>query len=310
MTAPQVVLVGVDGSETGRHALAWAVEEAVARRWGMLLVSAWSVPHIAGVDADLGQAVADEGSVRAAAEHVVRQAAAQVAAHPDAPPVSTRVEVGDAAGVLVAASRDAGLAVVGKRGRGGFAARLLGGVSIALPAHAACPTVVVPLPTRPPEPVPDVPPGAVVVGVDGSEASDHAAHVAAEQAGRWDAPLVLLCGIPVSAPVLAWMPVALDPGPMAEEARRSLAACATRIAGRHPGVDVRHLLVQESPARALTAVSAGARLVVVGARGHGGFAGMLLGSVSQATLAHARCPVLVVPRWCTDAASVPSADAG
>ncbi len=300
-------MVGVDGSETGQHALAWAVEEAVSRRWRMLLVSAWSVPHIAGVDADLGQAVVDEGAVHGAAEQVVADAARQVAEHPQAPDVERRVQIGDAAGVLVAASAEAGLAVVGKRGRGGFAARLLGGVSIALPAHASCPTAVVPLPPREPEaPADGVPAGSVVVGVDGSPGSDHAAHVAADQARRWGVSLVLLCGIPVSAPVLAWMPVALDPAPMTEEARGALAACAGRISERHPGVDVRHVLVQDTPARALMAAARGARLVVVGARGHGGFAGMLLGSVSQAVLAHARCPVLVVPRWCTEAAAEPA----
>ena len=60
-------------------------------------------------------------------------------------PVEAVIEIGDAAGVLVEESKAASLAVVGSRGRGGFAGRLLGTVSSALPAHSACPTVVIPV---------------------------------------------------------------------------------------------------------------------------------------------------------------------
>jgi hypothetical protein len=61
-----------------------------------------------------------------------------------------------------------------------------------------------------------------------------------------------------------------------------------------PGIDVRTKLVHGHPAQALIDSSAGAELVVVGSRGRGGFAGMLLGSVSQAVLQHAACPVAVI----------------
>ena len=70
------------------------------------------------------------------------------------------------------------------------------------------------------------------------------------------------------------------------------------VAGRtatHPGVDLHHEVVRGHPVRVLTEASEHALGLVVGTRGHGGFTGMLLGSVSQGALHHARCAVITVP---------------
>jgi nucleotide-binding universal stress UspA family protein len=291
----EVVLVGVDGSPTARHALEWAVDEAVRRGWRLHLVCAYTIPVTAGIAGEITTPLVDDEAVREVAEHSVADAAEAVRSRPDAPPVTTEVVYGDAAGVLVDASAEAGLAVVGKRGRGGFASRLLGGCSSALPAHAMCPTVVVPLREHD-----DLPPAErraeVVVGVDGSPASAHAADVAATFAEVRGWPLTLLCAVPVSVPTLAWLPTAMDPDPLAAEVRTELDAAADAVRSHHRGVEVRTCLSHDSPARSLTEASRTAGLVVVGARGHGGFTGMLLGSVSQAVLQHSCAPVLVVPR--------------
>lgn len=295
MTDAQVVLVGVDGSEAGNYALDWAVEEAVRLGWSLHLVCAYTIPVTAGIAGEITTPLIDDESVRAAAEATCADAARRVAAHPQAPPVRTDVVYGDAAGVLVDASESAGLAVIGKRGRGGFARRLLGGVSSALPAHAACPTVVVPLP-RPVDDEAGVQErSGVVVGVDGSPAAARAADVAAAFAERRGWPLRLVAAVPLAVPTLAWVPTALDPDPLIAEVRAELAADADAVRANHPGLEVTTAVEHDSPARALTDASATAGLVAVGARGHGGFTGMLLGSVSQAVLQHAQGPVLVVP---------------
>jgi nucleotide-binding universal stress UspA family protein len=300
-----VVLVGVDGSAASWHALEWAADEAARRGWSLHLVCAYTVPVAAGIAGEVTTPLVDDDTVRVAAQACCDQAAEVVVGRAGIPDVRTSVRYGDAAGVLVDESQSASLAVIGKRGRGGFASRLLGGVSSALPAHAACPTAVVPLPhgTGPaarggPRPGAGTAPGrrGVVVGVDGSPASAHAAEVAAGFAAERGWPLNLLCAVPLAVPTLAWLPTALDPDPLLAEVRSELDAAAQAVRDHHPGLDVDVSLAHDTPARALTQASAEAGLVVVGARGHGGFAGLLLGSVSQAVLRHAESPVIVIPR--------------
>lgn len=296
MADADVVLVGVDGSEAGNHALDWAVDEAVRRGWGLHLVCAYTIPVTAGIAGEITTPLVDDDTVRQVAEATCHEAAERVRRRPDAPTVTTEVAYGDAAGVLVDASARAGLAVIGKRGRGGFARRLLGGVGSALPAHAACPTVVVPLPRDAASAAEQAVRTGVVVGVDGSPHAAHAADVAASFAERRGWPLRLVCAVPLAVPTLAWLPTALDPDPLVAEVREQLAEAAEQVRAAHSGLEVSTSLEHDSPARVLTQATCEAGLVVVGARGHGGFAGMLLGSVSQAVVQHARCPVLVVPR--------------
>lgn len=299
MNDKDVVLVGVDGSEASDHALGWAADEATRRGWSLHLVCAYTVPVTAGIAGEITSPLIDDDAVSRFASETCAAAARAVASRPDAPPVRTSIAYGDAAGVLVDASASAGLVVVGKRGKGGFTSRLLGGVSTALPAHAACPTVVVPLRRgQHGEEVPAEAPdrNRVVVGTDGSPAAAHAVEVAASFALERGWPVVLVAAVPLAVPTLAWLPTALDPEPVVREVRSELDSAAQRLRAAHPGLVVAVDVVHDSPARALTEASRGAGLVVVGARGHGGFAGMLLGSVSQAVLRHAQCPVLVVPR--------------
>ncbi len=80
-----------------------------------------------------------------------------------------------------------------------------------------------------------------------------------------------------------------------QECRRLLSQAVAGRGAAHPGVDVHHEVVKGHPVQELTTASAHALGLVVGTRGLGGFRGMLLGSVSQGCLHHARCPVFVVP---------------
>ncbi|MET3720358.1 MULTISPECIES: universal stress protein [unclassified Arthrobacter] len=143
--------------------------------------------------------------------------------------------------------------------------------------------------------------GGIVVGVDGSPGSLAAL--------EWGLAEAKLRGVTTLA-VFAWQPPEFYPaqnawtpriGPSGETAKQladEATAEITRIgedaAGRH-GVKIRCEAVEGHPAEALIRTGQDAAMLVVGSRGHGGFAGVLLGSVSQHVVAHARCPVVIVP---------------
>ncbi|WP_129339356.1 universal stress protein [Cellulomonas endophytica] len=136
------VLVGVDGSAPGTGALRWAAAEALRHGWGLRLVCSYALPAYATA-LDGGFGGFDDSVLERGAKETLADAAAWV--DTQGIPVTTELAAGDAAGVLVDLSREVALTVVGTRGRGGFADRLLGTLSSALPAHAHSPTVVVPL---------------------------------------------------------------------------------------------------------------------------------------------------------------------
>jgi nucleotide-binding universal stress UspA family protein len=142
MTQSDTVLVGVDGSTASLNALDWAAAEARARGSLLSIVCSYSLPSFASASLDGGYAALDDTAIQEGARAVLREA--KTRADLFGVEVVAAIATGDAAGVLVDMSREVKLVVVGTRGRGGFADRLLGTVSSALPAHAHCPTVVVP----------------------------------------------------------------------------------------------------------------------------------------------------------------------
>jgi nucleotide-binding universal stress UspA family protein len=286
------IIVGVDDSRSSYAALDWAVDEAGRRALPLHLLHVVEVPP-PGVDPAAGTG---HEAIVAAARERVRGAAPHLAA-------TDETVTGDPAGVLVDRSRHAGMIVVGNRGRGGFRSLLTGSVGVQTAAHAQCPVVVVRPRLREPspdeEPV-DQPPrhgvGRVVVGVDGSDLSDAAVGFAFEEA--------VMRGTDVTA-VHAWhYPVSGSPGDMifavcvrpdvAEVQNKILTQALAAHRERHPDVPVQPVLAQGSPAAVLVHESIGAELLVVGSRGHGGFAGLLLGSASDAAIRHAGCPVAVI----------------
>jgi nucleotide-binding universal stress UspA family protein len=136
----------------------------------------------------------------------------------------------------------------------------------------------------------------IVVGVDGSLTSDTARRWAVGQAqltgGTVDAVIAWHCPPPIVG--FGMVPIgAYDSSPFRELADKTVAAAISR-AGTARDVTV-HAVVQEgNVAHVLLTVAEGADLLVVGSRGHGGFAGLLLGSVSQHSVHHAPCPVVVI----------------
>jgi nucleotide-binding universal stress UspA family protein len=207
-------------------------------------------------------------------------------------------------------SETAELLVFGTRGRGGFVGRLLGSVSSALPAHAKCPTVTVPLicADRLGETTEDKrikaeqaksghQPGenVVVVGVDGSEQARVAVLEAAAQAERLGATLRVVCAVPQYSGSLAWVPAPMDRKALFADIRVQLDAGMAWLKSHYPHLPMESELKDGSPVDVLVEASRHVELIVVGTRGRGGFTGMLLGSTSDGVLHHAKGPVLVVP---------------
>ncbi len=307
------IVVGIDDSPRSFAALDWAAAEAVHRRLPLRLVHVveWQ-PH--GQQPHGHQHGQQPHGHWPSIHHVPRPerssdelADAALARVSEIAPDATVESIdGDAAHVLIRESTRASLVVVGNRGLGGFRGLLAGPVSVQTAAHAHCPVVVVrPFVFEPPSPDWS-PAGApaperhgvdrVVVGTDCSGLSDHALAFAFEEAALRGTGLTV---------VHAWRyPVSTGPGEMIFTVldRTDLAdlegdLVAKSIASHretYPEVSVRQVLAQGNAAGVLVHESFGADLLVVGSRGHGGFMGLLLGSVSDAAIRHAGCPVAVV----------------
>ncbi|WP_099020522.1 universal stress protein [Mycolicibacterium palauense] len=283
------ILVGVDGSAPAKVAVDWAAREAALRNVPLTLayvlspplMMAWPEvpmpPEYAQWQDRQGRKMLDEAAevAKAAAEDRggVR--------------VHTEMPVGPTLPTMVDLSKDSELVVVGSRGRGALARGLLGSVSSGLVRHAHCPVAVI----HDEDPLMENPAQApVVVGIDGSRASEEATGIAFDAASRRGVDLVAVHAISDSDVIE--MP-GLDYNALEQQAHEVL---GERLAGwreRYPDVAVRRVVEWARPARALLEESKNAQLLVVGSHGRGGFAGMLLGSVSASVAQSVRMPVIV-----------------
>jgi nucleotide-binding universal stress UspA family protein len=132
----------------------------------------------------------------------------------------------------------------------------------------------------------------IIVGVDGSEPS--------KSALRWAARVAAVTGAGIDA-VIAWQPApnygwAITDANWRpdEDAEKVVTAAADEVFDAQRPLDLRLLVCRGNPAKVLLDASDGAEMLIVGSRGHGGFVGLLLGSVSANCAEHAHCPVLVV----------------
>lgn len=283
------IVVGVDGSPGAEAALRWAVNEAWLRGVGVRAVLAWAPdgrPWAVDEAAESMRTADLEASARRFLDALV------AAVPPGEPPVDIRPEPVHAPPVeaLTAAAGDAPLLVVGARGLGGFASLLVGSVSQGCAHHAAVPLVVVRHEAEGSR-RPDAP---VVVGVDGSARSVAALRFAAGEAALRGVDLDVVhawTAVPPLYPGI-WFPI--DTDAVERAARDALAETVRAGLGPDPGPTVTARVVGGPSAPVLLAAAEEAQLLVVGSRGRGGFAGLLLGSTSQQCLSHAGCPVAVV----------------
>ncbi len=284
------VVVGVDTSATGREALRFALSEARLRRAVLTVVHAWTVPPLTttGVAMFPAYELMEEELQQAAADAIDADLE-RVGKATEGVELERLAVQGDTAGALVELSADADLLVLGSRGRGALAGAVLGSVSRACLQHASCPVAVVHVahhgePTR------------IVVGVDGSDGADAALEWAFAEArvrgsgvhavAAYHEPWGLSGGLVANPGAVLELRNAL-----VEEAEQRLED-VRRSAPEDVPLTVEAVFGPAGPA--LVSAAADADVLVVGSRGRGGFASLVLGSVSQYCAAHAGGVCVVV----------------
>ncbi|MGP3684495.1 universal stress protein [Streptomyces sp. IBSNAI002] len=287
------VVVGVDGSAAALAAVDAAATEARLRNAELHVVHCfvWPALHVPRGASPLGPPA---GGVRESVERMLAEALARAQAAAPGVEASHGVIVGEAVTALETESRTAQLLVVGHRGSDGLIHALLGSTAVHLAAHASCPVMVV---RGRPEPA-----GPVLVAVDGSAQGQSAVAFSFNEAALRGADLAALHAWstwtdhdkPAPGRPLEIVDLIGDVRELQAAEDRLLAEALSGYRARYPDVTVRPRLVRGRTRSALIEATGGAQLIVVGARGRGGFAGLVLGSVSQAVLHHALCPVIVV----------------
>lgn len=285
MNAPdgrEPVLVGVSRSEAAVWAVRWAADEAWLRGLPLLVVHAQEWPSAVSPTVVPGES----GSVwashfRAVGRSLVDTARAEaLLVQPD-----LDVQVGLAEGkpreVLRRLAEDAFQLVLGTRRLGDVEAAFVRSRGARLFGQVPCPVVLVP-PPHAPQPERD----AVVVGVDGSRASEAAVAYAYEEANLHRVPLVALEVRPARGRTGA---------ETEEEARLDLAEALAGWREKYPQVEVEQRILTGDPARLLQDAASHARCLVVGSHGRGGLREALLGSTTRSLVHHTHSPLVVVP---------------
>lgn len=283
------VVVGINGSDGALDAARWA--GAVAARFGAPLRIVHALPSIGR---NLTQTAAALTAAMMSYQRDMAAAflkAADEAVRADQPELSvSTVSFNEPADqVLIEASREARLVVLGGKTVTPAAALLIGSTALAVATRAACPVVAF----RGDRVAPGD--GPVVVGVDDSPAAQAALETAFDFAERFGLPLTAVRSLSLAAPAETGVTIPLlidwDGVESAE-----LAALTETVDGhekRHPAVTAKCYVEPDSPGKALLKHVDDSGLVVVGSRGRNALAGVLLGSTSLNLLHHSPVPVMI-----------------
>lgn len=288
------IVVGVDGSPSSQAAVQWAARDAAIRHIGLTLVHVVAPVVSFGMEAEI-PAPSDYAALQDEhAKQLIEDAykvVADATTETGSPQVRSEVLFSPSIPALVELSRESELIVVGTRGQGAVSRTLMGSVSSGLVHRAHCPVAVIHEQYHP-EPRSDAP---VLVGIDGSPASEVATGLAFDEASHRNVGVVALHAWsdvgPLHFGMMSWAPVE-----WANLRVREKEVLAERLAGwreRYPDVTVKRVVVCDRPAHQLIKHARKAQLVVVGSHGRGGFTGMLLGSVGRAVVNSVRVPVIV-----------------
>lgn len=286
------IVVGTDGSERAMKAVEWAADRAQARKLPLLILFVapeWPVPSRTAAAAAISHGSDYVTDFLASAQRKIDHAVETIRReHPDLE-VDGQVVQGHAPEMLAKLSADADLVVVGARGAGApLSVKLLGGVADAVTAHAEGPIAVIS------DEAHENPDGPVVVGVDDSAAARSAIQLAFDAAATRKVPLIAIHAWDFG-PYDAYNAEIWDHS-MAEINQAMTSEVESWLAEGQascPEVPVDIRVVRGRPDIALVDASQGAGLVVVGSRGRGGFAGLLLGSTSKHVLRESHAPVIV-----------------
>lgn len=277
---PGAVVVGVEGSPFDEQPLRAAIDAARRHHRPLHLLHATSVGIVPWTTERLDK----QRAITAAGLDHARSLAPDLV-------LSSATVVDDQSAALVAASRTASLLVMGPGRLGRVGAVILGGTTGKVASHAGCPVMVVPDADPPTWKLP------VVVGVDDDVHSRPAVEWACAEAAAREVPLVAVHGWWWSeAGPLASAPDWDEEWSHLADAQRVM--MSEMLAGwrdKYPDLEVSSEFTRDDASTVLENASRGAGLLVVGTRGRGGFAGLLLGSVSSRAMHQSHCPVVVVP---------------
>ncbi|MBJ7338121.1 universal stress protein [Mycolicibacterium sp.] len=283
------IIVAVDGSPASKVAAQWAVHEAAVRGEPLTLVHVLPAPLVT-MWPEPPRSLARQREWHEHHGHqIIGEAADAVeqSALRDHVTVEHQTLSGNTLSTLIDLSKDAVMVVVGCRGRNASDRSILGSIPTGLIRHAHSPVAIVHDEVRP---IVDSTTAPVVVGIDGSPTSDLATAIAFDEASRRHVGLVAVHCWGEYGP---YEVASIDWEQQFGEGKVALANHLAPWERRHPEVAVERRLVYGQPAYKLLEASEAAQLTVVGSHGRGGFAGMLLGSVSSAVVQAVRTPVIV-----------------